>query len=216
MSRSHQSFLDCAVDPSGSWHLYLQGGMTMVHPGERRGPDLERFRTYLGLLARLQLDPRLRGLVDPSDLVQQTLLKAHENWGQHRGTTAEERAAWLRAILARELAQAIRKVDRRQEHRRISLERALGESSARLEAWLQSDSTSPSGRAERQEQLLRLAEALARLPGDQRTALELHHLQGLPVPEVGQQMGRSAASVAGLLRRGLAELRVVLGGEAGG
>jgi RNA polymerase sigma-70 factor (ECF subfamily) len=190
--------------------------MAMVHPDERRGPELERFRTYLGLLARLQLDPRLRGLVDPSDLVQQTLLRAHENWGQLRGTTAEQQAAWLRAILAQELAQAVRKVDRRQEDRRISLERALGESSARLEAWLQSDSTSPSGRVEREEQLLRLAEALARLPEDQRTALELHHLHGLPVPEVSQQMGRSRASVAGLLRRGLAELRVVLGGEAGG
>jgi RNA polymerase sigma-70 factor (ECF subfamily) len=188
----------------------------MVHPGAERGPDLERFRTYLGLLARLQLDPRLRGLLDPSDLVQQTLLRAHRNWGQYRGTTDEQRAAWLRAILAHELADAVRKVDRRQEDRRISLERALGESSARLEAWLQSNSTSPSGRIERQEQLLKLAEAMSRLPEDQRTALELHHLQGLPVPEVGQQMGRTAASVAGLLRRGLAELRALLGSDEGG
>jgi RNA polymerase sigma-70 factor (ECF subfamily) len=94
----------------------------------------------------------------------------------------------------------VRKVDRRKEDRRISLERALGESSARLEAWLQSNSTSRSGRFERQEQRLRLAEAMARLPMDQRTALELHHFQGLPVPEVGPQMGRTAASVAGLLR----------------
>src|SRR5262245_37568220 len=188
----------------------------MVHPGDDRGSDLERFRTYLGLLARLQLDPRLRGLLDPSELVQQTLLRAHRNWDQCRGTADDQRAAWLRAILARELADAVRKVERRGEDRRQSLEASLNESSARLEAWLQSDSTSPSGRFERQAQLLRLAEALARLPEDQRTALELHHVRGLPVQALGRQMGRSPASVAGLLRRGLAGLRVLLGSIEGG
>ena len=188
----------------------------MVHPGDDRGSDLERFRTYLGLLARLQLDPRLRGVLDPSDLVQQTLLRAHRNWDQCRGTTDEQRAAWLRAILAHELADAVRKAERQGEAHWQSLEASLNESSARLEAWLQSDSTSPSGQVQRQEQLLRLAEALTRLPEDQRVALELHHVQGLPVQEVGQQMGRSPASVAGLLRRGLAGLRVLLGAIEGG
>jgi RNA polymerase sigma-70 factor (ECF subfamily) len=188
----------------------------MDHPGDDQGPDLERFRTYLGLLARLQLDPRLRGLLDPSDLVQQTLLRAHRNREQCRGTTDEQRAAWLRAILAHELADAVRRFERRGEDRRRSLEASLNESSARLEAWLQSESTSPSGRVDRQEQLLSLAEALARLPEDQRIALELHHLRGWPVQEVGQQMHRSPAAVAGLLRRGLAGLRVLLGSIEGG
>src|SRR5262249_23373616 len=178
----------------------------MVHASDDRGSDLERFRTYLGLLARLQLDPQLHGLLDPSDLVQQTLLRAHRNWDQYRGATDEQHAVWLRAILAHELADAVRKFERRGEDRRQALEALLNESSARLEAWLQSESMSPSGRVERQEQLRRLAEALARLPEAQRTALELHHLQGLPVQRVGQQMGRSAASVAGLLRRELTEL----------
>src|SRR5262249_53972987 len=150
--------------------------MAMVRPGDARGPDLERFRTYLGLLARLQLVPRWRGRLDPSDLVQQTLLRAHRNWDQCRGTTDEQRAAWLRAILAHELAEAVRKFERRGEKHHQSLEALLNESSARLEAWLQSDSTSPSGRVERQERLRRLAEALARLPEDQRTASEVHHL----------------------------------------
>jgi RNA polymerase sigma-70 factor, ECF subfamily len=182
----------------------------MAHPGDHPGPDLEKFRAYLGLLARLQLDPRPRGLLDPSDLVQQTLLKAHRKWNQLQGQSDAQRAAWLRAILARELADAVRKCERRGEDRWQSLEASLDQSSARLEAWLVSDSTSPSGRVLRQEQLLLLAEALARLPDDQRLALELHHIQGLSVQEVGRQMGRSTAAVAGLLRRGLEKLRNLL------
>jgi RNA polymerase sigma-70 factor (ECF subfamily) len=144
------------------------------------------------------------------------MLKAHKNWDQCRGTTDEARAAWLRAILAHELADGARKSQRRGEARWQSLEESLHGSSARLEEWLQSDSTSPSGRFERQEQLLRLAEALTRLPEDQRVALEMRHLQGVPVQQVGKQMGRSVASVAGLLRRGLAGLRVSLGDDAEG
>src|SRR5262245_32576854 len=190
-----------------SRRLHFQAAAVMAQPREDQSPVLESFRNYLLLLARLQLDPHLRGLLDPSDLVQQTLLKAHQNWDQHRGATDAQRAAWLRAILAHELADAVRKVDRRGEDRRLSLEAALEGSSVRLERWLQSDSTSPSGRAARQEQFLRLAEALARLPEDQRMALELHHLQGLPVQEVGRRIGRTTAAVAGLLRLGLASLR---------
>lgn len=183
------------------------------HDGDRE-PPLEAFRAYLLLIARLRLDQGPRGLVDPSDLVQQTLLKAHRKWDDFRGTTGAERAAWLRAILARELADAVRKADRRGGDPFRSLEQSLDESSARLEGWLASESTSPSGRAIRQEQLLLLAEAMARLPDDQRAAIEAHHLRGLPVQEVGRQIGRSPAAVAGLLRRGLAALRSSLGEEA--
>jgi DNA-directed RNA polymerase specialized sigma24 family protein len=111
----------------------------MDPPADDRGPALEAFRAYLLLLARFQLDPRLQRLLDPSDVVQQTLLKAYRNWDQCRGADDTQRAAWLRAILARELADVVRKFDRRGGDRRRSLEAALGESSTRLEAWLASD-----------------------------------------------------------------------------
>lgn len=182
----------------------------MAQPRDDRGPVLEAFRDYLLLLARLHFDPRLQGLLDPSDVVQQTLLKAHQNWDQCHGTTDAQRAGWLRSILAHELADAARRVDRRGEDRRVSLQAALEESSVRLEGWLQSGSTSPSGRVVRQERLLKLAEAVGQLPEDQRMALELHHLQGLAVQEVGHRMGRGTAAIAGLLRRGLATLRLWL------
>jgi RNA polymerase sigma-70 factor, ECF subfamily len=64
--------------------------------------------------------------------------------------------------------------------------------------------------AARDEQLLRLARALARLPHDQRFVLELKHLHGLSVAEICEQTGHSKASVVGLLYRGLKALRVLL------
>jgi RNA polymerase sigma-70 factor (ECF subfamily) len=172
------------------------------------GPlPLEHYREYLRLLARLQLDVRLRAQIDPSDIVQQTLLKAHERIDQFRGHTDLELRAWLRAILARSLRDAARKFSRQQGDRAQSLETALEESSAKLEALLASELSSPSHRAAHAEQLLELSEALARLPDDQRTAVELRYLHGLAVPDVAHQMGRSTVSVTGLLYRGMKGLR---------
>jgi RNA polymerase sigma-70 factor (ECF subfamily) len=171
---------------------------------------LERYREYLRLLARLQLDLRLRGQLDPSDVVQQTLLKAHERLDQFRGQTDDELRAWLRAILARTLVDAVRKFGRQKGDRAWSLEAALQQSSAKLEALLASEESNPSHGALRAERLIDLAEALARLPEDQRTAVELRYLQGLAVPDVVERMGRSTVSVTGLLYRGMKALRDVM------
>jgi RNA polymerase sigma-70 factor, ECF subfamily len=191
----------------------------MAREGEASDPHLEAFRNYLELLARIRLDPRLRGKLDPADLVQQTLLRAIEAQGRFRGDDAC-RAAWLRTILARVMIDAVRKYGRpRGGERERSLEAALERSSARLEAFLAADLTSPSGRAVRNERLLRLADALARLPEDQRRAVELRHLQGLPLAETAMRMERSVDAVVGLIHRGLRALRrdlEELRGEIGG
>jgi RNA polymerase sigma-70 factor (ECF subfamily) len=184
----------------------------MGQRAEGEGPALERFRHYLLLLARLQLGERLRGKVEASDVVQQTLLEAHRKRDQFRGHGDAELAAWLRQMLAYGIADALRaygraKRDVRQER---SLEAALDESSARLEAWLAADQSSPSQRAMRQEEQLQLAEALARLPEDQRRAVELKHLQGYSVAAIAGAMGRSETAVGGLLRRGMIRLRELL------
>jgi RNA polymerase sigma-70 factor (ECF subfamily) len=184
----------------------------MTHNGEALAPRLESFRGYLMLLAEAQLDPRLRAKIDPADLVQQTLLRAYERRALFRGDDDAHRAGWLRTILARVLVDAVRKFARAEGGpRERSLEAALDRSSARLEALLAADQTSPSGRAQHDEQLVRLADALSALPEDQRRAIELRHLQGLTVAETGQVMGRSIDAVTGLLHRGLKGLRRGLG-----
>jgi RNA polymerase sigma-70 factor (ECF subfamily) len=180
---------------------------------EARGGPWEEFRDYLHLLARLELDPRLQSKLDPSDLVQETLAKAHAGQARFRGTTDAERAAWLRAILANTITSAARRfgAEARWVGRERSLEAAMGESSARLEAFLAGGHASPSAQAVRQEQLARLAHALAELPDDQRAAVELKHLKGCSLDEVGRRLGRTKASAAGLLFRGLQRLRELMG-----
>lgn len=173
---------------------------------------LERYRDYLRLLAQLQVGPRLQAKLDASDVVQQTILQAHQSRAQFRGTTEAEWLAWLRAILANALAAAARRFDARSREldRERSLEAELELSSSRLECLLAADQTSPSERAVRCEELLRLASAVAGLPDEQRRVVELHHLKGLTVAEVAEQMGRTRPAVVGLLFRGLKKLRELL------
>ena len=94
-----------------------------------------------------------------------------------------------------------------------AIQNALDQSSARLEAWLAAEQSSPSQKVQREEMLLRLAEALTSLSDDERAALELRYFQEPPwsLADIARQLNRpSAKAVAGLLARGLAKLRELL------
>src|SRR3984957_15777638 len=116
--------------------------------------ELERYRSWLGLLARLRAEPRFRPKFDASDMVQQTLLEAVRDWPKFRGGTEAELAAWLRQILAHVLLHEIRRfggAQMRDVGREISLEEALANSSRQLGDALAAPGSPPSEQAGRHE-----------------------------------------------------------------
>src|SRR6516165_772872 len=123
-----------------------------------QGFPLEDNREYLRVLARLRLKSWLHNRIDPSDVVQQALLKAHQHRDQFRGQNQAQWRAYLRSILANTVADAISALPQEK-----AIKNALDESFATLEAWLAAEQCSPSQRVQREEMLLRLAEALAGL-----------------------------------------------------
>jgi RNA polymerase sigma-70 factor (ECF subfamily) len=175
-------------------------------------PTLERFRAFLSLLARLQLDPRLQGKVDLSGVVQDTLLEAHRHMDKLQKMTPAEQEAWLRTALNHNLLDVVRSLKTRKHDvgRERSLEAALDDSSARLEAWLAADQSSPSQQASRNEQGLLLAECLQKLPEDQQRAIELKYWHGCKLAEIAELLGRSKGAVAKLIERASKILRAQL------
>jgi RNA polymerase sigma-70 factor, ECF subfamily len=175
-----------------------------------QNPQLEQYRSYLLLLARMHLaGPQAR--VEPSDVVQQTLMEAHAQVAK-LPRVQEELAAWLRVALANNIRDARKHLRRKRRDvtRERSLEAQLHASSQQLDGKLAALDTSPSRRAMRHEDLLRLADALCKLPAAQRDAVMLHHLQGWTLSEMAKRMDKTDAAVAGLLHRGLRKLRELL------
>jgi RNA polymerase sigma-70 factor, ECF subfamily len=174
-------------------------------------PSFERYRSYLLLLARMQLDGRLQAKLDASDIVQQTLLEAHAKRAQFHGDSGGV-VAWLRQALTNNLIEGMRALRRgkRNVARERSLHKAVEESSAHLADWAAVDDSSPSRKAARNEDAVRLANALAQLPEAQRDAVFLHHLQGWSIAETAERLRRTEPAVAGLLHRGLKQLRGLL------
>jgi RNA polymerase sigma-70 factor, ECF subfamily len=186
--------------------------LVLARAGDRDalGQLLALYRDYLALLARLQVRQRLQGKVDVQDLVQETFLKASRYFARFRGTTEREWTAWLRQILATTAANQVRHYlgnkgrDPRLER---ELANAFAQSSRCIDEGFALPQSTPSQQAVRREQAVLLADALARLPEDQREAVILRHLESLSFPEVAVRMDRTVDSVKKLWARGLARLR---------
>lgn len=184
-----------------------------------RLPEAERTRWLLQheqrlrILARLEINRRFGGKFDPSDVVQQTLLEAWQGWERLQARDEPQRVAWLRQILAHQLARFVRHYEGTQKRdvgRELSIEQSLDRSARRLDALLVAQDPSPSQAVAAQEQLERLAQVLDELPEDYRQVILLRNLEELSHADVAERMGRSEPAVRMLWARALAALSAAL------
>lgn len=170
-------------------------------------------RSYLVVLARAQIDARMQGKVDASDVVQQTMLEAHRDFARFQGGTGQEWLAWLRRILSHNAADLIRRyrgTAKRQAGREVAIA-APGDSEPIGVGEPADPGASPSECAVLADETLRLAEALTTLPPDYQTVIALRNLERLPFDEVARRMERSRPAAQMLWMRALKKLGEQMG-----
>ena len=170
---------------------------------------IAKYEPYLRMLARTQMRRAYQAKVGASDMVQQVMMQAVQGFDGFRGTTEAEFRGWLRQILAHHLCHLDRDLhrDKRDIRREQSMEQKLAKSSMRLEGLLAGDGPTPSQNVAMSESVLRIADAIERLPETQRDAVRLHYLDGMKLSEVATALDKSTGAVAGLLHRGMKTLR---------
>ena len=190
-------------------------GRSRAGDEEALGQLLEAYRAYLTLIARVELDEKLRGKIAESDVVQDVFRRAQGGFDEFRGRSEPELTAWLRRILVTQLATQIRHftAERRDVRLERRLEDAANQSSAALGRCLVDSGSSPSQQAVRREAAVLVANTLAKLPADRREVLVMRHLENRTFPEIAHRMGKPLENVKSLWRRGIKQLRDTLNEE---
>jgi RNA polymerase sigma-70 factor (ECF subfamily) len=175
---------------------------------ENLGLLLERYRAFLLLRGHQRLNPKVAARSSISDIIQNTFADVLGGFEQFRGSTEVEFSAWLQRVHDNNLLDAARraKADLRDVNRQVPLG---GPESTTSFFWREpaADQTSPSQQAVRGERALALAEIIEKLPDMQREAVRLRHLEGWTLHEIAEELGKSEAATAGLIKRGLQALR---------
>jgi len=170
-------------------------------------------RSYLDLVARAHIESWLRVKVDASDVVQETMLEAHRDFGRFQGQSEQEWLAWLRQILSHNMADFVRRyhgTGKRQARREVPLgERSEG---GRLRGPPEpaAPGATPSQELVRMDDEIRVAAAVAQLPPDYQEVILLRNLQRLPFSEVAERMQRSRPAVQMLWMRAIRKLQEAL------
>jgi RNA polymerase sigma-70 factor (ECF subfamily) len=175
---------------------------------------LDRCREALAGQARGLIGRRLRVKLDVEDLLQDVWLEAYRDIGRFRGSTEGEFLCWLRRILDAILLNQVRHYFGT-GRRNLRLERRLAivaDSTGRLERDPVAPDTSPTQRAVRRERVVRLEEAIGRLPAPYREVIVLRQIDGLSFPEIARRLGRTEDSVKNMWVRALRQLRGLLEG----
>jgi RNA polymerase sigma-70 factor (subfamily 1) len=183
--------------------------------------NIGNYRDFLRILAGLYFRARFQARFDASDVVQETLLRAHEYRDRLEGRPDEEIKAILRTTLARTMANLIaeccaRKRDIRRERQIDAVDGFSGraESSAPagrgIGVQIESLEGTASGVAIRLERMTLMVDSILHLPEAQREAFLLYHCEELSYGEVATRLKTSVAAVTGLIQRARRALRLKL------
>ncbi|MFO0013649.1 MAG: sigma-70 family RNA polymerase sigma factor [Planctomycetota bacterium] len=207
---------DSAVMNIENWLAQAKGGSR-----DALGRLLGAHMNYLKTIAYAQMDDRLKRRVGASDIVQETLLEAHRDFLHFLGKTPAEFSSWLRMILINNLKRAIEchlMAAKRDMRRELSFDEVKGrtdKSAARLEAFLAAPSPSVSSDIQRHESLIRLSDAIARLPAEYREVIILRHIQGLSFKEIAERHHKSSGAVRMVWMRAIEKLRETSASSSG-
>ncbi|SMP63823.1 RNA polymerase sigma-70 factor, ECF subfamily [Neorhodopirellula lusitana] len=210
ISESPRSDLPIEGRPIADVIASVQGGSTRA-----LGELLQLYRNYLSVLATTQLDKRLRRRMSTSDLVQETMLAAHRDFGQFRGHSEGELLAWLRKILVNCLSHAVEKnihAQKRDMRREVAMERVaqkMDDSMARLSNIIADDAPSPSQIVSRRELAAELSDQLAKLKPNYRDVIVYRNLQGLSFDEIADRMEIKSGAARMLWLRAIAKFKDV-------
>ncbi len=144
------------------------------------------------------------------DLTQETFLRAFRGWSAFRGESST--STWVYRIAANTYHKELR---RRGAEKRKAYEVSLtappdGELDGLLDALGDASAPDPLDTAVRREQLRRLGEALAALPNQMRTCLQLQIQRGLSNREIAELLRVSPQTVKAHLFQARRRLKAVL------
>ena len=173
-------------------------------------PDIGEYRDYLINLARFRISYTLRGRIDPSDIVQETLCAAVQ-WQQQVGVLShDDTMRWLRRKLRDKLVDRLRRLKLQRINMSSLDDDSLDNSSHRMEAILRDNQPGPHHPIIREEDALRVARMLGKLSPAQAEVIVLKYCEGLSVEEISRHMNKTPAAVGGHLRHGMSQLRKLM------
>lgn len=160
-----------------------------------------------------KMDPRLRRLIEPEDILQHAYVEAFSRVESfdHRGPGAFYQ--WLVTMAENKLAdehRAIRAKKRDVARESRSTGDPLGSNYEELLDRIGDDEPTPSQLVRDDEAKGLLLACLAKLPEHYREVLQLRYLEERPVAEVAAVMNRGDGAVAMLCQRALKQLRVAM------
>ncbi len=176
----------------------------------------ELFSQYRGRLKRMlefRMDRRLRGREDPSDIIQEVYIDAHQRMRHYLKKPELSFYIWLRQLTSQRLIDVYRRhfeAEKRDVRQEISIGRGMAASSASLAIHLVANLTSPSQLAMRAEMIIQVEAALESMEPLEREILALRHFEELRNKEVAEVLGIKEAAASNRYVRALSKLQNVL------